>query len=334
MTRPAFQAGPRRAFTLIELLVVIAIIAILIGLLLPAVQKVREAASRMQCTNNLKQMGLAMHSYNDTYNHLPAGNYAADATSSIPANPSGATGPNWAVSILPYIEQGSLFALYDPTKVSNDPANATVVQSFVKTYTCPADTNGNKILTAESGGSPLVQYATGSYRCVAGGNDTTGSYFWDNNSWTNAAIKQYKGALHYIDPTQKGTPSFEAIASIPDGTSTTLLIGEYTTRTHVTAGAARTSFWADGHSGPYSIANVHTGTGFAATLLADYDACSNYPGGPGQTVCKHSSWASNHTNGMNFVFCDGSVAFVSTSINQTVLVNLAGIADGQTVSLP
>src|SRR5437868_424086 len=105
-----------RGFTLIELLVVIAIIAILIGLLLPAVQKVREAAARMKCSNNLKQLGIACHSYNDVFQHLP---YAAHENPNYAALPTGtnswnntqaaAMGPPWTVLILPYIEQDNLY---------------------------------------------------------------------------------------------------------------------------------------------------------------------------------------------------------------------------------
>src|SRR5690348_12857027 len=115
------RAPRSRGFTLIELLVVIAIIAILIGLLLPAVQKVREAAARMDCSNKLKQIGIALHSYNDVYKHLPAGTQWR-------ATPQNYYAENWAIEILPYLEQEPLYKKYDKTLQNYDPVNLVVVQ--------------------------------------------------------------------------------------------------------------------------------------------------------------------------------------------------------------
>ncbi len=127
----------RRGFTLIELLVVIAIIAVLIGLLLPAVQKVRDAAARLSCSNNLKQMGLACHTYNDAKGALPAG--------WVTSSPSGAIAPNpgwsWSLLILPNIEQGNMYTTInaDITTPGAPPGADAVLQTVLKVYNCPAD---------------------------------------------------------------------------------------------------------------------------------------------------------------------------------------------------
>jgi type II secretory pathway pseudopilin PulG len=178
---------------LIELLVVIAIIAVLIGLLLPAVQKTREAAARMSCQNNLKQIGLALHNYHDSNGYFPAGNVY---------KPVGTTWnyyDTWAVSILPFLEQDNLFRLYDPNlpnATTASPAGTAVVrQTYVKTYACPSDPNPFSPMQPESGpggtgGAVSIPLCMpGSYRCVAGadyGGDQPMSQNGNNENWDDA----------------------------------------------------------------------------------------------------------------------------------------------------
>jgi prepilin-type N-terminal cleavage/methylation domain-containing protein/prepilin-type processing-associated H-X9-DG protein len=337
------RVSQRRGFTLIELLVVIAIIAVLIGLLLPAVQKVREAAARTQCINNLKQIGLAMHNYYDSYGNFPPGNYQP-YQSKVSKDFYICYG-NWALYLLPYVEQGNLYNMYDFSQLTyvTTGNNAVVKATPLKVYSCPSDPNLGQTLTPSSTGinGPGV-FATGSYRGSAGTTDLGSNVQWDNpsfptNAWWlggNYQSKYGRGVLHTVDPYYTGA-SLEKITSITDGTSNTVMVGEYYTAT--TPG--RTTFWAYSYTsyslsewdiGPVNTPNV----GQPRALLADYDQCNKIGGYGGSDVCKRA-WGSFHTGVINFVFCDGSVHPLATTIDVNfVFPALQTIAQGEVVSLP
>lgn len=198
------RVHPALAFTLIELLVVIAIIAILIGLLLPAVQKVREAAARMSCSNNLKQIGLALHNYHDANSKFPPG-----FTSIAPPGGDVSPGWGWAFYILPYIEQDNLFRQANQTQpVTMSP----LLSQKVRIYLCPSDIQNESFQVYGPGGIPLsgIMAAPCSYAACVGGDETEVT--------TGDGNGQFHGVFYRNSKTR--------LTDITDGTSQTIVVAE------------------------------------------------------------------------------------------------------------
>ncbi len=268
----------RRGFTLVELLVVIAIIGVLVALLLPAVQAAREAARRSSCANNLKQIGIAVHNYHDTYLVLPVGGVQPGSCCGTPS------AAGWGIFILPFMEQKPLYDQYDFNTwndQSRNTANTFVTTQFVKTYICPSDVNTNRLEKPASGPGSGLDYAPGSYRAVAGISD--GDNWMDANEG-DAYTNNNRGPIYTIGGTHNGMTGSnhnfkgENLGGILDGTSNTLLAGEYHTRTQL----RRRTFWAYTYT---SFDQSHIIVGQPRALLPDYDRCDAIGGRGGNNPC-------------------------------------------------
>jgi prepilin-type N-terminal cleavage/methylation domain-containing protein/prepilin-type processing-associated H-X9-DG protein len=308
----------RRAFTLIELLVVIAIIAILIGLLVPAVQKVREAAARIQCFNNLKQIGIGIHNYHGTFGLFPSGHVELLTAGAYQYYSC------WAIDILPFIEQDNLYKTYNNTIPNQAPANQPFCRSLVKTYFCPMDLRIGNIYAPETiapnggGNNGSIQYMATSYRAMTGIGDTgttdTFGGFYNEVQQALVAHPAGRGVFHG-DGASGLAP--ERFASITDGTSNTLMVGERHTRTHFTRGP----FWADS----FNLYSKGASWPYSASMIPDYDLCAKQINA---NFCKYG-WGSFHTGGISFLFCDGSVRSIPQTIDLNVFMALSTIAGGE-----
>lgn len=315
------QAKPilpgRRAFTLVELLVVIAIIGVLVALLLPAVQAAREAARRMSCTNNLKQVGLALHNYHDTYQGFPPGEIQLGGLGVQSLS-------NWAIMILPYLEGTNVASQYNNSKTNEDAANAFVRELDLPVYNCPSDPMAKKKSKPASGSGSGLVYDHGSYRCVGGRAEPGSTGFWDNSEAKNCP-QHYKGVLHWVGKDGTYELTNETMGSIIDGTSNTFMVGEYTTMTTPTRG----TYWA------YSYASYNSSdtSDQPRMLLADYDKCKNISGAGGENACKRG-FGSMHPGVTHFALCDGSVRAVQVNINMPLYAALGTIAGRESVTVP
>jgi prepilin-type N-terminal cleavage/methylation domain-containing protein/prepilin-type processing-associated H-X9-DG protein len=297
------RKGQRPGFTLIELLVVIAIIAILIGLLLPAVQKVREAASRAQCQNNLKQIGLALHNYQTSRGFFPPGGI----TTAQPrlGIPSGVL-HGWAVFILPQLEQENLYNLYSFAVNWDNSTNAQVVGQQLAVMQCPSvPTGGNRTYT--SNGTTVA----------------AGDYAPDN------AIDTGPISLGLVQSVSNRNGVMQVdflcrVLDIRDGTSNTLVIAECAGR----PGQFRT--------GNKLVGNSQTDGGWA-DREAEYithgfttDGASN-PGPCAINCTNNNEIFSFHPGGANVVMADGSVRFLSQELSIQIISNLITRAGGEVV---
>ncbi len=206
-----FVMNRRRGFTLIELLVVIAIIAVLIALLLPAVQSAREAARRMHCINNLKQMGIALHNYHDALLIFPPGYIAASKF--IDGETDTAPGWSWASMILPQLEQGALYSSINVYLPIQAPANTTAALTVVSAYLCPSDqfTMGNTYPVTDGLGNTVATVAVSSYAACTGSDAADVALGLNNDGSGNGLFYRNSGVR---------------IAAITDGTSQTVAILE------------------------------------------------------------------------------------------------------------
>ncbi|WP_165243921.1 DUF1559 domain-containing protein [Paludisphaera soli] len=318
--RPRLKAG----FTLIELLVVIAIIAVLIALLLPAVQSAREAARRAQCTNNLKQMGLAMHNYHDAQGQFPPGYLTllgGNAAMGAPDADTRDAGPGWAwgTLLLPYMEQSTLYAACNVDLPCWNLANSTGARPSVATYLCPSVPESSRVFDVKSEtGATMATFSRSHYGACTGRQEPW-AFPVDDWSTLSDGVFARNGRIR--------------VASVTDGLSNTIFVGEHSAtlsdKTWVgvvpgAIGCPTTKFAFSSCDVAPTQVLLHSGPniGEAPPLI--------HP--PNSRLAKICGMFADHPGGCNVLMGDGSVRFASSNISQVVWPALATRAGGEIIS--
>src|SRR5262245_31238431 len=312
----------RRAFTLIELLVVIAIIAILIGLLLPAVQKVRAAANRMVCTNHLRQIALAAHNYHDTRDKFPTGAHIPDLVGDRPTG-----GTNLWIEMLPFIEQDNLHKNWDPYDNRNNVAAnwEAAKPQVIKLLICPSDALSQTVVEVKS--APISPpWSVGFYGL---------SSYGGNGGTLSLPADMHRDGIFWIDSIVRLVDLIDG-----DGSGNTFLFGEryhhdpeFDVRRFVVSPAPVPPPLAE-HGKCFFVASA----GVIPNITLSASAPINYrvpPGGDLSTVASRiGAFGSGHPGGANFAFADGSVRFLSENTALPMLRAFSTRAGGEVATLP
>jgi prepilin-type N-terminal cleavage/methylation domain-containing protein/prepilin-type processing-associated H-X9-DG protein len=286
------EPARRRGFTLIELLVVIAIIAILVALLLPAVQQAREAARRSTCKNNLKQLGLALHSYHDLHRTFPAGWYAV---SNGAHDPEGESGFGWATMLLPMMDQEPFYGQFDFTQPIDSGTATGGNRSFLKqalsAWQCPSDPQPSTFQTPDRNGV-VVERATANYVGVFGTTEIHGCENAPGTAPVTAQGQCVSDGMFYHN-------SKVRMRDVVDGTSHTLMVGERTT-------------WHDTNTNQDFYG---TWSGALPEVEEEPARIMGHAEHPPNVNHHPEDFGSAHTGGAHFTLADGHVRFISENID-------------------